>query len=71
MGGHTRRKLVSDSQSSQEDMTYDDYKLHVKMINKHKVEKYVTLIYLEIFNASFDASNCERYITVTSITESE
>jgi len=33
------------------------------------MENFVILIYLEIFDASFDASNCEWYITITSIAE--
>jgi hypothetical protein len=40
------------------------------MMNKHKMEVCNTqIIYLEIFDASLDASNCERYITITSIAE--
>lgn len=33
------------------------------------MENVVILMYLEIFDASFDASNSEWYITITSIAE--
>jgi hypothetical protein len=40
------------------------------MMNKHKMEVCSTkIIYLKIFDASLNASNSERYITITSIAE--